>query len=191
MGTLYDTFERELAACHQRYSESPQKEMIELCLLALEREELVSIGYREDIILQRLASLKVEDDVRELIHHALLWAWKDEEMHTIYIRGALLKLGNARLRLEAITRQFAGAVAGWASSVRQHVLWSAAPLSRTAATLLTSTASVLGKIPQGVRKSLDYGPFRSFCEFNVDAERTAWLCWSRMAELAEKVEALP
>ena len=191
MGALYDTFERELAACHQRYAESPQDEMVVLCLLALEREELVAVGYREDIILPRLGSVNVSDEIRELIHHALLWAWKDEEMHTIYIRGTLLKVGNRRLRLQAFGRQVAGAVAGWASSVRQHVSWPAAPLSKTAATLITGAGSLFGKVPRGVFRNLVYGPFRKFCAFNVDAERTAWLCWGRMAELATQIESLP
>jgi hypothetical protein len=31
----------------------------------------------------------IPQDVRTLIHHALVWAWKDEEMHAIYIRGAI------------------------------------------------------------------------------------------------------
>src|SRR2546430_10415229 len=38
------------------------------------------------------------------IEHALLWVWKDEEMHTIYIRGAIFKLGNWFLRDRKSTR---------------------------------------------------------------------------------------
>src|SRR5687768_12332652 len=99
MGTIYDSFERELAAWNRRYPDSPRDEMVALCLLALEREELVAIGYREDLIAPRLASMRLTDEIREIIGHALVWAWKDEEMHAIYIRGAILKLGNPTLRL--------------------------------------------------------------------------------------------
>ena len=191
MGTLYDSFEKELAACEIRYNESAEDELVALCLLALEREELVAVGYREDIISPRLAALRIPDEAREIIQHALVWAWKDEEMHTIYIRGALLKLGKWPLRLSAFTRQLAGAVGGWSASVRQHVKWSAAPLTRTAATAVSCIGSLAGKVPRPVRRHLKYGPFRNFCMFNVEAEQTAWLCWKRMVEVAQNIPALP
>ena len=190
MGTLYDSFEKELAACELRY-ESAEDELVALCLLALEREELVAVGYREDIISPRLAALRVPDDVREIIQHALVWAWKDEEMHAIYIRGALLKLAKWPLRVSAFSRQLAGAVGGWSASVRQHVKWSAAPVTRTAATVICGIGSLAGKVPQPVRRQLTYGPFRKFCLFNVEAEQTAWLCWKRMVEVAQNIASLP
>jgi len=187
MGAIYDSFERQLDVWSRRYAESPRDEMIQLCLTALEREELVTVGYREDLMLRRLASMKVTHDVHEIVHHALVWAWKDEEMHAIYIRGALLRLGNWYLRANTFTRQMAGAIAGWASSVRQHVSWRHAPLSRMGASFITAAGALAGKVPRDVRQHLNYGPFRNFCMFNVDAERTAWLCWKRMAELAEQI----
>jgi uncharacterized protein (DUF362 family) len=165
--------------------------MVGLCLLALEREELVAVGYREDVILQRLRALRVTDEVREIIRHALVWAWKDEEMHAIYIRGALLKLGSWTVRMRAYSRQMAGAIGGWSSSVRQHVAWSSAPVSKTAASIVTALGSLSGKVPRGVRRRLAYGPFRNFCDFNIDAEKTAWLCWKHMAELAGQIPSLP
>ena len=191
VGTVYKSFEQELATWARKYANSPADELIALCLLALEREELVAIGYRENLIRRRLTTMPVSDDVRELIEHALLWVWKDEEMHTIYIRGAIFKLGNWFLRARAFGRQLGGAIAGWSSSIRQHVPWSTAPLSRAAAISLTSIGSLLGKVPKEVRAHLSYGPFRNFCLFNVDAEKTAWLCWSRMAEVAANIPALP
>jgi len=65
--------------------------MIHLFLLALEREEIVAVSYRENAIAQRLAAMPITEDIRELIRHALIWIWKDEEMHSIYIRGAILR----------------------------------------------------------------------------------------------------
>src|SRR5258705_13684593 len=146
MGTLYDSFERELAACKRRYSTSAADELVALCLLALEREELVAVGYREDIIAPRLDALHVNKEVHEIIHHALVWAWKDEEMHAIYIRGAILKLAKCPLRISAFSRQLAGAIGGWSASVQQHVTWSAAPLSRTLATIVSHLGSLVGKV---------------------------------------------
>ena len=187
MADLYSDFERELQDWRVRYAGRPQEEMVQLCLLSLEREEIVSVAYHEDVLAGRLAALPVADDVRALIDQALTWAWKDEEMHAIYIRGALLRLGRPLLRATTLARQMAGALGGWAASVRQHVRWREAPLSRAAATLVTGAGIVMGRVPSVVRKHLRYSSFRQFCRYNVEAERTAWLCWRRMAELAEEV----
>ena len=120
MGSVYEEFKRELDRLRTQCAENPRREMIRLFLLALEREEIVSIGYRGSLMDRRLASMPIPDDVKKLILHALLWIWKDEEMHTIYIRGAILKIGGFRLRMQAFLAQAAGGVGGWASSVMQH-----------------------------------------------------------------------
>jgi uncharacterized protein (DUF362 family) len=184
VGAVYDEFVRELDALRLKYSKRPRREMIFLCLLSLEREEIVSVAYREEVFLRRLAAMPIPSEVRDLIHHALVWAWKDEEMHAIYIRGVLFKLGGPLLRTQTFVRQFAGAVGGWSSSVRQHVRWSEAPFARALATLITWGGVATGRVPRDVTQHLDYGSFRDFCFFNIDAEKTACLCWSRLAELA-------
>src|SRR5204863_211517 len=92
-----------------------------LDLLAREREQLVATGYREDVIAECLAAMPIGDAARDVIRHALLWVWKDEEMHTIYVRGALLKLGSLRLRVSSTIQQLTGWIGGWASSVQHHV----------------------------------------------------------------------
>jgi len=184
LGAVYDEFVRELEGLRLKHSGQPRREMIFLCLLSLEREEIVSVAYREEVFLRRLAAMPIPQEVRDLIHHALVWAWKDEEMHAIYIRGTLLKLGGPLLRAQTFARQFAGAVGGWSSSVRQHLRWSEAPFSRALATVITWGGIATGKVPRDVKQHLDYGSFRDFCFFNIDAEKTAWLCWRRLAELA-------
>jgi len=183
MGDIYDQFELELAGLDQKYAGDPRRLMIQLFLLALEREEIVSVGYDEELIAARLDSLPVSEQEREIFRHALLWIWKDEEMHAIYIRGAIFKVGTLPLRARALLRQLAGAMGGWSTSVRQHVRWKDAPVSRAVATLLTWTGSLTGKVPPSVRQHLRYRSFRDFCLFNVDAEKTAWLCWDRLIEL--------
>jgi len=185
MGVLYREFERTLGEWNRQFAGKPRDEMIHLFLLALEREEIVAVSYRENAIAQRLAAMTVGDDVRELIRHALIWIWKDEEMHSIYIRGAILRFGNFRLRTTAYLRQLAGGVGGWSSSVLMHARWRDAPVSRACARVATTAGGLLGAIPKEVKSSLEYGSFRQFCEFNVDAEKTAWLCWSRIRQLAE------
>jgi hypothetical protein len=44
---IVEESKRELARWQRRYAGQPSKEMIQLFLLALEREELVSVAYRE------------------------------------------------------------------------------------------------------------------------------------------------
>ena len=190
MGLIYDQFTEELAAWEKKYVARPREELLGLCLMALEREELVTVGYREELMTKRLASMPLSEPARELISHALIWAWRDEEMHTIYIRGALLKLGSTLLRVKTFGQQFGGMLGGWAGSVRQHVPWGNAPVARAAATAVTWLGALSGKVPEDVRKYLNYGPFRDFCEFNVDAEKTASLCYERMIVLAQQTPEL-
>ncbi len=184
MGGVYDEFAQKLAGWRRKYARHPRREILRLCLLALEREQIVSVAYREELISRRLASMPIPGEVRDLIRHALLWTWKDEEMHAIYVRGLLLRTGAFPLRALAVLHQVAGAIGGWASSVQQHVRWSEAPLSRALAALLSRAGLLVGKVPPAVRRQLRYGPFRDFCLYNVEAERTASLCWGRLAELA-------
>lgn len=185
MGAVYDEFQRELAVVRKACSDDPRRELIQLFLLALEREELVSIGYRESLMQQRIAAMPIADDVKELLRHALVWIWKDEEMHTIYIRGAILKLGGWKLRAQAFLTQAAGGIGGWAGSVLQHSRWTRAPFSRLIATIVTAIGGLVGKVPKDVKQHLQLGPFRNFCTFNIDAELTAAVCWYRITELAE------
>jgi uncharacterized protein (DUF362 family) len=187
---IYQAFERDLSGWQTRYAGRPDREMLRLCLLALEREQNVAVAYDEHVLGRRLAAMPLPDDVRELIRHALVWVWQDEEMHTIYVRGALLKLGQPLLSARTFLRQTAGAMGGWTVSVRQHRRWSEAPLSRAAATLLTWAGRFTGRVPREVRRHLDYSSFRDFCRYNVDTEGTAWLCWRRLTELAPHVPAL-
>src|SRR6266550_1389941 len=188
VGEVYADFERELHRLGGKYAAHPRRETIRLLLLALEREQLVATGYREDVIAECLAAMPIGDAARDVIRHALLWVWKDEEMHTIYVRGALLKLGSLRLRVSSTIQQLTGWIGGWASSVQHHVRWRDAPLSRLFAALFTAAGALVGKVPRAVARELRFGSFGSFCRFNVDAERTAALCWKRLCDLAAEHE---
>ncbi len=186
MGAVYEEFLKEMASLRRRYAHRPRKELIHLLLLALEREEIVSISYRESLMAHRLQSMPLDDATRELIRHALVWIWKDEEMHTVYVRGAILKLGSFWLRKRAGFTQMAGGIGGWASSVLQHLTWAQAPVSRGIASLITLAGRLVGKVPASVMKELRFSSFREFCQYNVDAEQTAAECWQRLVELAER-----
>jgi Domain of unknown function (DUF362) len=191
VSAVVEEFERQLAAWRRRYAGHPEREMVRVLVLALEREELVSVGYREALMTRRLAEIAFADEVRDLIHHALVWVWKDEEMHAIYVRGAILKLGRRWLSARAYLRQLAGAVGGWAASARQHVTFRRAPLARAVADLVTWGGILSGQVPREVRRYLRRGPFRDFCLFNVDAEKTARLAFVRLEELWRMLPATP
>jgi hypothetical protein len=40
------------------------------------------------MIVRRLAQMSLPEEVRRITRHALVWAWKDEEMHALYPRIA-------------------------------------------------------------------------------------------------------
>lgn len=190
MTSIFDEFEHELQLLQKKTAGQPQREMTTLLLMALEREELVSVGYRESLMISRLGTTGLPDDVKDLIIHALLWIWKDEEMHSIYVRGALLKRAQRWQRFSTLLHQFSGAIGGWASSVLQHTRWSTAPVSRSLAELLTCLGMLAHKVPKHVRRHLRFGSFGDFCRFNVQAERTAGLCWQRLVELSKQESLL-
>ncbi len=109
-GQVFKEFQDELDRLRVLYKDDPRSELLILFLTALEREELVSTGYRESLMAKRLESMHVSPNIREIIRHVLVWIWKDEEMHTIYIRGAILKLGSFKLRAEAFLHQAASSM---------------------------------------------------------------------------------
>jgi uncharacterized protein (DUF362 family) len=191
MGEVYEEFLQELAALGRKHEGRPHDEMVSLWLLSLEREQIVNVAYRDALLTQRLASLPVSREVQSIMRHALQWAWRDEEMHAIYVRGVLLRMRRPLLSARAFAQQVSGGVAGWVSSVRQHVRWRDAPFSRLIATALSLAGRVMGKVSRVVGKKLDYHSFREFCRFNVDAEKTAALAWRRLADVAESLGEAP
>ncbi len=184
---IYDGFARQLAGWESRYAGRPQREMLRLCLLALDREENVAVAYHARSIGPRLASLPVPEDVREVIRAALLWVWRDEEVHAVYMHATLLEIGAPFLRARALLQQTAGAIGGWTVAVRQHRSWSQAPLSRAAATLVLWAGAAGGRVPREVRSHIAYSSFREFCLYNAQTERTAWLCFQRLAALRREL----
>jgi uncharacterized protein (DUF362 family) len=182
---IEDEFADLLAKWRRVHRDDPAGEMRRLLLLAMEREEIVRVGYQETFLTERVARLPVPEDVRELMRQALLWVWRDEEMHATYVRGALLRIGDPVICARAYAQQVGGALGGWAAAVRQHVPRRSAPLSHALAGALTWIGGALGKVPRAVRPYLEGRPFRDFCELNVHAERTAHACWQRTVEIAE------
>jgi len=184
MGELFDEFQATLDGLEARYRSRPRLEITRLLLLALEREQLVSVAYREEVLGRRLDELAIPEGVRELFRQSLVWAWKDEEMHAVFTRGLLVKVAGPWTRLGALAGQIAGSIGGWASAEQQHVRWRRAPVSASLARLVTLVGRLAGKVPRGVRGELRLSSLRSFAALQVDAERTAAACWRRLARLA-------
>lgn len=184
---VYQEFLREMATIKRKAGGDRRKEFIRLLLVALEREKMVTVSYRESLMLSRLESMPLAPEVRTLIRHALIWIWKDEDMHTVYTRGALLKSGGWLQKIRTFNSQAAGAIGGWAASVVHHVPLRRAPFSWFWARVFTGVGKLTGKVPKAVKQHVRYGPFRDFCAFNIDAERTAQICWERILDLAREM----
>ena len=178
MGRRLREFVGRAGRLQRRYAGRPRQEMVRLFLLALEREEIVSVGYREAMIVRRLAAMPIGPRLRELIRHALPGLGRTRRCTPSTSAARSSGWAAGRCGPGRSLRQVAGAVGGWSSSVRQHVRWSAgAAVPGPGRRSITGVGLAPGKVPRDVRQHLRYGPFRDFCLFNVDAEQTARLCW--------------
>ena len=189
MEQLRDNFISSLEAIRERYRHDPKRELEHLLLMALEREEIVSIAYREARLEACIDQLPIPDATRKIVRSALIWIWKDEEMHTTYVRSVLAQSARRISRWRIVIVQCAGAIGGWSSSVLHHGTWRYSPVSRAAAKLVMVAGSIAGKVPSGILSRLKDQTFRNFCDFNIDAEITAELCWRRILELAHETHA--
>ncbi|BCJ47449.1 hypothetical protein GCM10010168_18070 [Actinoplanes ianthinogenes] len=174
--------ERLLAAWRTAPGGDPALERLRLMLLALEREQIVSKAYDEAVVAERVASLPVSDAVRALVHHALVWAWKDEELHTIYIRGRLLSVRRHRARVYA--RQVVGVIGGWVSATRHHRSFSRSWLGWPVATVVLLAGRLSGQVSRDLAAGLSYQSFARYCALNEALERSAELCYERLIQLA-------
>jgi hypothetical protein len=154
-GQVYEESARQLARWRDRYHDRPDRERRRLWLLALEREQVVSIAYRESAIADRIARMPLVEEVRDLVRHAMVWVWKDEEMHTAYIRGVVLHHGDPVLQAVAYGEQVVGAVSGWAAAVEQHTQFRDAPVSVALASVLALGGRVTGKLTKALRAALE------------------------------------
>lgn len=187
MNAVYEEFLKELELVQKRARGDKRKELIRLLLIALEREKLVTISYRESLMASRLQEMPLPEDAKALFRHALIWIYRDEDMHTVFTRGALMRIGGRWLKIKTLITQSTGALSGWAASVVQHVRFRRAPVGWTAARIITKIGKLAGKVPREVRKHVKYSSFREFCQFNIDAELTAQVCWERIVILAEQI----
>ncbi|MFL5357183.1 DUF362 domain-containing protein [Archangium sp.] len=189
--TVSEEFQRKLDAWAERFRGRPTEELRALLLLALERERIVAVAYRDEVMRERLATVTMPEDSRALLRQALAWAWRDEEMHATYTRGVLLRIGSVRVRLFTWLSHLAGALAGWSIAVLHHASFARAPLSTLLASCVVFLGRLGGKVPRPMRHKLRRLSLREYCALQVDAEESASLGWKRIAQVAARVPGLP
>ncbi|MCB9595431.1 MAG: alpha/beta fold hydrolase [Sandaracinaceae bacterium] len=180
-------FEAQLAELAARHAGRPEAELDALWVIGVEREAIVTVAYRGSVIEARLAKMPLDDATRAAVARAIRWAWRDETVHTLWVRGALLRR-EPLLRARALAAQVEGVVGGWVSSRQNHLEWTEAPVSRLVAEALELAGVASGRVPEAVRGALHWNTFSDFCRFNVAAETTASMAWRRMTELARSIE---
>lgn len=186
-GKLLADCKRLLAEYERRFEQRPEEQHRRLCLLALEREQLVSFAYREDVLARRLTECEGPAEVLDLFRYALRQVWRDEEAHTVFIRGELVRDGRPGRTVAALAEQAAGLLSGWSAALKHHVPRSAAPLRSCLVDGLALGARVVGKLSPDLRAELGYKSFADYCRYNIDAEQTAEFCWRRLVELDDRL----
>ncbi|MCC7540094.1 MAG: alpha/beta fold hydrolase [Deltaproteobacteria bacterium] len=181
-------FEQQLAALAAEHAGRPREELDALWAIGIEREAIVTVAYRERVIADRLARMPIDDEARAVVARAIRWAWRDEQAHTLWVRGAFLRRTDLAHRAVALKAQLEGLLGGWVSSRQNHLAWREAPVSRLVAEGLEVVGVASGRIPPAVREALHWNTFADFCRFNRAAETTAAMAWRRMAELAGSPE---
>jgi len=182
---LLGDVQRQLDRWAIEFAGRPGSERKRLLLLALEREQIVAVAYREEAVAGRVAALEVGDDVRALIHQTLVWIWKDEQMHAEYLRGELLGVGGLGPTAVVYGRQIQGAISGWTSATSNHRRPRTAPFRTGAASALVFVAGALGRIPPALKGELRFQTFHRYCELNVALEASAELAYRRLVELTD------
>jgi hypothetical protein len=152
---LLDDVQRQLDRWRVQFSGRRDAERKRLVMLALEREQIVAVAYREEAVAGRVADLDVGDDARAVIRQTLVWIWKDEQLHAEYIRGELLKAKGLASKAIVYGRQLQGALSGWTSASSNHLEPRTAPFRAGAAGLLVALAGATGQVPPVLRIRAD------------------------------------
>ena len=166
----------------------PRREREHLLLLALEREQIVAVAYREEAVAGRVAALEIDDAARDVIRQTLVWIWKDEQLHAEYLRGELLHAGGLGSSLIVYGRQVQGALSGWTTATANHREARTAPIRTGAAGALVAVAGALNRIPPALQRELRYQSFHRYCELNVALEASAELAYRRLVDLSTTEE---
>jgi Domain of unknown function (DUF362) len=167
-----------------QFAGRPDAERERLLLLALEREQIVAVAYREEAVAGRVAGLDVGAAARALIRQTLMWIWKDEQLHFEFMRGLLLESGGLTSSLVVYGRAVQGTLSGWTSATATGRQARAAPLRTGAAGALIAVAGATHRMPPELARELRYQTFRRYCALNVALEASAEFAYRRLVEVA-------
>ena len=181
---LLDDVRRLLDGWNAEYADRPQLERQCLLLLALEREQIVAVAYREEAVAGRVAALDIGEDARDLVRQTLIWTWKDEQLHAEYLRGELLRAPGLFSTAVVYGRQIQGALSGWTSATSNLRDARTTPFRAGAAGILVAAAGLTGQIPPVLRHELRYQTFHRYCQLNIALEASAELAYRRLVELS-------
>ena len=174
-----------LARWRARVRGRPDEEAEQLWLLALEREQIVAVAYREEAV-------------------AGAGRRPRRSSETCGPPSARPSCGSGRTRsstpstcaasccgaaawassMVVYGRQLQGALSGWVTATEHHRDPRTAPLRTGAAGVLVAVAGVTGRIPPVLQRELRFQTFQRYCELNVVLEMTAELAYRRLVELA-------
>ena len=171
-----------------QFAGRPDAERERLLLLALEREQIVAVAYREEAVAGRVAELDVGAPARALIHQTLMWIWKDEQLHFEFMRGLLLESGGLTSALVVYGRAVQGTLSGWTSATATGRQARSAPLRAGAAGALIAVAGAARRMPPELARELRYQTFRRYCTLNVALEASAEFAYRRLTEVARSAE---
>src|ERR1039458_8481737 len=164
-----DDVRRLLDGWNAEYADRPQMERQRLLLLALEREQIVAVAYREEAVAGRVAALDIGEDARDLVRQTLIWTWKDEQLHAEYLRGELLRAPGLFSTAVVYGRQIQGALSGWTSATSNLRDARTTPFRAGAAGILVAAAGLTGQIPPVLRHELRYQKIgRASCRERVE-----------------------
>ncbi|MGH3212010.1 MAG: hypothetical protein ACRDNO_30050 [Trebonia sp.] len=184
---LIEDVDVQLSRWRRECAGRPEAERSRL-LLALEREQIVAVAYREEAVAARAAELDVGDQARALIRQTLVWIWKDEQLHAEFTRGLLLEACGLASSLVVYGRQVQGALSGWTSATATNRMVRSAPLRTGAAGVLVAAAKAARRMPPALAEELRYQTFHKYCALNVALEASAEFAYRRLVEVARSVE---
>lgn len=173
----------QLTRWAHRYRGRPRGERRALLLFALEREQIVTVAYREEVLAARIDQLDVPADVRRLLRRALAWVWRDEALHVDWVRGQLRHEHRPIPMAVLLVHQFTGLVGGWITTTRMHPKAGRWAADQVAAGLVLG-ARLTGQLGPELARELRGQSFHAYATLNIALERTAERCWRRLAELA-------
>jgi uncharacterized protein (DUF362 family) len=145
-------------------------------LMVLEREQIATVAYRSDDVLERVNALDVSPQLAAVLRQTLAWIWKDEEMHVDYARARLARSPRPVSSIVILGHQFFGALSGWVSVTSNHAERKRLPLQAIAASTIVRAGRLLGQIPPELADALRHRlTFRGYCQLNVALEESAAL----------------